>query len=39
MSRLLFRIWVVGCVLLALGFLGLWIVAAEGSDPAVMFLV
>jgi len=35
----LFRIWIVCCALLALGFLGIWIVAVEGGDLALMFLV
>ena len=39
LSRLLFCSWVVCCVLLAFGVLGLWIVAAEGSDPARVSLV
>ena len=39
MPRAFFQIWLVCCVLLALGILGSWVVADPGGDPALVFLV
>ena len=38
-ARVLFPIWIVCCVLLALGYIGIWVVVAEGGDLALMLLV
>ena len=39
MPRVLFQIWLVCCVLLALGILGSWVVADPAGDPALVFLL
>jgi hypothetical protein len=39
MPRLLLQIWLVCCVLVALGILGFWVVADPAGDPAFAFLV
>ena len=41
MPRIVFRIWIVGCVLVALYFSGVWIVAARSGPMqlALLFLV
>jgi len=39
MSRVLLQIWLVCCVLLALGIIGFWVVAEPGGDPAFTFLL
>jgi len=39
MPGLFLRIWIVCCALLGLGFLGIWIIAAEGGDLALALLV
>ncbi len=39
MPRALLQIWLVCCVLLALGIIGFWVVADPGGDPAFTFLL